>query len=86
MKTRHSEKRTSRSQASIGRTRAIATAIAHLQAPLRWVMILGERGGLSTEEIANLTGVSVEAVKSVHSRALALVQKEPHTRVSGCHA
>jgi DNA-directed RNA polymerase specialized sigma24 family protein len=84
MNTRHSAPNATR--APIRRNRAIEAAIAHLQAPLRWVMILGERGGLSTGEIANLAGVGLEVVKSIQSRALALIERELQVRSPGCRA
>jgi DNA-directed RNA polymerase specialized sigma24 family protein len=76
MDTGNSRDRTCRSAAAMLRESAIGAAIAHLSAPLRWVMILGERNGLSTKEIANLAGVSLAAVKSMQGRGLALIQEE----------
>jgi DNA-directed RNA polymerase specialized sigma24 family protein len=62
---------------------ATGTAIAHLPAPLRWIVILGGSNGLSTKEIANLAGVGLRVVKSMQVRGLALIRKE---LLNGCGA
>ena len=67
---------TRRSAAAILRDSAIGTAIAHLPDTLRWVMILGEDNGLSTRELADLTGVSCKVIESTHDQGLALIRKE----------
>lgn len=56
---------------------SMAMAIARLPATVRWLVILGERDGLSTGEIANLAGVSIALVKAMQDRGLALIQKDP---------
>ena len=58
------------------RDNALGTAISHLPDAMRWVMILGGRGGLTDGEIASLTGVSPKVVNSTHNRGLTLVQRE----------
>ena len=73
MNTRNSRNRTHQVLAAMLCDRANGAAIAHLPAPLRWVMILGEPNGLSTREIANLAGISIEAVISIQGRGLALM-------------
>ena len=55
---------------------ALGAAISRLPATIRWIVILGERNGLSTREIANLAGVSLELVKSMRGRGLALIQDD----------
>jgi DNA-directed RNA polymerase specialized sigma24 family protein len=81
MNIRHSQNRTCRPHAAMLRNGAISAAIAHLSAPLRWIMILGERSGLSTGEIAQLAGVSLEDVQRMQGRGRALIQKELLMRV-----
>jgi len=51
-------------------------AISHLPTVVRWVMILSEREGLSTQELADLAGVRFEVVEATQSQGLALIQKE----------
>jgi DNA-directed RNA polymerase specialized sigma24 family protein len=58
------------------RDRALGAAIARLPATIRWIVILGERDGLSTREIADLAGVSLDLVKSMQAQGLALIQKD----------
>jgi len=55
----------------------LSAAIARLPAIVRWIVILGERDGLSAREIANLAGVSLDLVKAMQSRGLALIQEDP---------
>jgi len=76
MKTRSHSNKAHRSSAKLPGDGVIGAAIAHLKAPLRWVMILGETNGLSTKEIANLAGVSLKVVQSMQDRGLALIQRE----------
>lgn len=76
MKTRSHSNTAHRSSARLSGDGVIGAAIAHLKAPLRWVMILGEANGLSTKEIANLAGVSLKVVRSMQYRGLALIQRE----------
>jgi DNA-directed RNA polymerase specialized sigma24 family protein len=61
-----------------GKSEASATAdeIARLPATVRWIVILGERDGLSPKDIANLAGVSLELVESMLDRGLAIIQKD----------
>ncbi len=73
---RHTLKRNSRVPASILGASAIGAAIAHLPEALRWVLMLGEEGGLSTNEIASLAGVSPKTIESTQNRGIALVQRE----------
>jgi DNA-directed RNA polymerase specialized sigma24 family protein len=49
-------------------------------------MILGERGGLTTGEIARLAGVSLDTVKAIQNRGRTLIQEEILMRVPDCHA
>jgi DNA-directed RNA polymerase specialized sigma24 family protein len=51
-------------------------AISHLPTVVRWVMILSEREGLSTQELADLAGVRFDVVEATQSQGLALIQKE----------
>jgi len=53
-----------------------AAAISRLPELLRWIFILGEREGLSTVEIARLAGTSIEAIKSMRQRGLAIIRNE----------
>lgn len=76
MKIRSHLNKAHRSSAKLPDDGVIGAAIAHLKAPLRWVMILGETNGLSTKEIANLAGVSLKVVQSMQDRGLALVHRE----------
>ena len=76
MKTRSHSNKVHRSTATLSGDGIIGAAIAHLKAPLRWVMILSETDGLATKEIANLAGVSLKVVQSMQDRGLALVQRE----------
>jgi len=76
MSTRNSPNKSHRSSAAVSRGGATEAAIAHLPAPLRWVMILGGHSGLSTKEIASLAGVSLRIVQSMQDRGLALIRKE----------
>ena len=55
---------------------ALAAAIARLPATVRWIVILGERDGLSPKDIANLAGVSLELVESMLDRGLAIIRKD----------
>jgi DNA-directed RNA polymerase specialized sigma24 family protein len=55
---------------------ALTAEIAHLPAAVRWIVILGERDGLSPKDIANLAGVSLELVKSMLGRGLAIIQQD----------
>lgn len=64
------------SRAGALRDSAIGTAIARLPKVLRWVMILGDRNGLSTREIATLAGVDPKVIESTQVRGLALVRRE----------
>lgn len=54
----------------------LTAEIAHLPAAVRWIVILGERDGLSPKDIANLAGVSLELVKSMLGRGLAIIQQD----------
>ena len=81
MNRRTSRNRTYRSPAATLRDSATGVAIAHLPNFLRWVMILSERNGLSTREIAGLVGTGTEVVESTRNRGLALIQKELLMRV-----
>lgn len=83
MKARGSSNRIHRLSTAMLGDGVIGAAISHFQAPLRWVMILGEANGLSTKEIANLGGVSLKIVKSMQDRGRALIQKE---LLMGCGA
>lgn len=76
MHTRKSQSISPRTNAVILRERAVGTAITHLPDSLRWVMLLGERGGLSTREIADLAGVGSEEIEFAQDQGLSLIQKE----------
>jgi DNA-directed RNA polymerase specialized sigma24 family protein len=65
-----------RDSADTPKDSALATEIARLPATVRWIVILGERDGLSPKDIANLAGVSLELVESMIARGLALIQKD----------
>jgi DNA-directed RNA polymerase specialized sigma24 family protein len=64
---------------SASRVHATGWAIAHLPSPVRWVMLLGGQHGLSTKEIANLSGVSMQAVKAIQNRGRELIEAELQT-------
>ena len=81
MNTGNAWNRTRRFPTAMLRDSAIGKAIARLPETLRWVMILGERNGLSTTEIANLAGVSPKVIESTQNRGLVLIQKELLIRV-----
>lgn len=76
MKKRLTHKRKSRLLVGSLGSGAIGAAIAHLPQALRWVLMLGEKGGLSTKEIAALAGVSTDSIESTQNRGIALVQRE----------
>lgn len=76
MRTQNARNRRLRSLAALPGSSANATAISRLPALLRWVMLLGGREGLSTNEIARLAGTSIEAVKSMQCRGLALIGRQ----------
>ncbi len=73
---KHSHKRKSRDPASSRGSNVLGAAIAHLPQALRWVLMLGEKGGLSTKEIASLAGVSPETIEMTQNRGIALIQRE----------
>lgn len=81
MKSRNAHKLPPQSAATVLRDAAIGAAIAHLPQALRWVMILAGRGGLSTNEIATLAGVSPKAIACTQTRGQALIEKELMTGV-----
>ncbi len=54
----------------------LTAAIAGLPASVRWIVILGERDGLSPSDISNMAGVSLELVESMLGRGLAIIQKD----------
>ena len=83
MSTGNSRNNSYRSPGAKLRDSALGAAIAHLPVPVRWIMILGAREGLSARDIANLAGVNIEVVKSLQGRGLALIQKE---LLCGCDA
>jgi len=56
--------------------RDFKSAIADLPDTIRWIVILGERDGLSSSEIAKLAGVSESLVEAMRQRGLALIQTE----------
>lgn len=56
--------------------RATGAAIAHLPMLVRWIMLLGGQHGLSTKEIANLSGTSIKTVKSIQDRGHKLIESE----------
>ena len=76
MSTRNTHNRTYRSPAAGAGGPARAAAISHLPELLRWIIILGEREGLSIGEIARLAGTSREAIKSMQRRGLVLIRNE----------
>lgn len=55
---------------------ARAAAIARLPATVRWIVILGERDGLSPKDISNLAGVSLELVESMLDLGVAIIRKD----------
>lgn len=74
MSTRHTRNRKQRALAAKADDAADAVAISQLPLPLRWIVILGERDGLSPSEIARLAGISIETVQAMLRQGLALVR------------
>lgn len=83
MNLRHSLRRRLESPVDLLRDSALGTAISHLPDAMRWVMILGGRNGLSTDEIAALAGVSPKLVESTQHRGTMLVQRELSSHSQG---
>ncbi len=57
-------------------------AIAQLPPSIRWVTILAEIEGLTPSEIANLAGVSVDAVVEVLERGQSLARDVHHRMIA----
>lgn len=68
-----------RSPVDLLRDNAFARAVSHLPDVMRWVMLLGGRDGLSTDEIATLSGVKRSVIDAMLSRGRALIQNELRT-------